>query len=128
MLLIGLVVGTFSAFFGVGGGVIAVPLIMVLLHQSMHRAVGNSSGLMVVSALAGTASYIGHGWANPQLPPFSLGYVNLLVTLLVAPFTILMARVGVRIASRTSHARLVKVFAVLIILVGARMAASAFLD
>ncbi len=128
VLLIGLIVGTFSAFFGVGGGVIAVPLIMVLLHQSMHRAVGNSSGLMVVSALAGTASYIGHGWANPQLPPFSLGYVNLLVTVLVAPFTILMARVGVRVASRTSHARLVKVFAVLIILVGVRMAASAFLD
>jgi hypothetical protein len=126
VLLIGLVVGAFSAFFGVGGGVIAVPLIMVLLHHSMHRAVGNSSGLMVISALTGTASYIVHGWGLPQLPPFSLGYVNLLVTALVAPFTILMARVGVRVASRTSHAKLVKFFAVLIILVGLRMAASAF--
>jgi hypothetical protein len=93
----------------------------------MHRAVGNSSGLMVISALTGTASYVAHGWGNPQLPPFSLGYVNLLVTVLVAPFTILMARVGVRVASRTSHAKLVKVFAVLIILVGLRMAASAFI-
>jgi uncharacterized membrane protein YfcA len=126
VLLIGVIVGAFSAFFGVGGGVIAVPLIMVLLHQSMHRAVGNSSGLMVISALTGTASYIWHGWGNPQLPPSSLGYVNLLVTVLVAPFTILMARVGVRIATRISHARLVKVFAVLIILVGVRMATSAF--
>ena len=126
VLLIGLVVGSFSAFFGVGGGVIAVPLIMVLLHQSMHRAVGNSSGLMVVSALTGTASYVWHGWGNPLLPPFSLGYVNLLVTALVAPFTILMARVGVRIASRTSHAKLVRLFAILIILVGVRMATSAF--
>ena len=99
---------------------------MVLLHQSMHRAVGNSSGLMVVSALTGTASYIWHGWGNPLLPPFSLGYVNLLVTALVAPFTILMARVGVRIASRTSHAKLVRLFAILIILVGVRMATSAF--
>jgi uncharacterized membrane protein YfcA len=125
--LIGFIVGSFAAFFGVGGGVIAVPLIMVLLCQSMHRAVGISSGLMVVSALTGTASYMLHGWGNPQLPPFSLGYVNLLVTLLVAPFTVLMARVGVRIASRTSHARLVKVFAVLIICVGLRMALSAFL-
>jgi hypothetical protein len=128
VLLIGLVVGTFSAFFGVGGGVIAVPLIMVLLHHAMHRAVGNSSALMVISAVTGTASYIWHGWGNPLLPPFSLGYVNLLVTVLVAPFTILMARVGVRIATRTSHARLVKAFAVLIILVGLRMATSAFFD
>ena len=124
VLAIGFVVGAFSAFFGVGGGVIAVPLIMVFLHHSMHRAVGNSSGLMVISAVNGTFFYMLHGWNNPLLPPFSLGYVNLLVTLLVAPFTIVMARVGVRIASRTSHARLVRVFAVLIILVGVRMAAS----
>jgi len=127
VLVIGMVVGSFSAFFGVGGGVIAVPLVMVLLHQSMHRAIGNSSGLMVVSALAGTVSYIWHGWGNPQLPSFSFGYVNLLVAVLVAPFTIIMARVGVRIATRMSHAKLVKVFAVLIILVGVRMATSAFL-
>ena len=38
----------------------------------------------------------------------------------------LMARAGVRIANRTSHARLVRVFAVLIILVGLRMALSVF--
>ena len=126
LLAIGFIVGSFAAFFGVGGGVIAVPLIMVFLHQSMHRAVGNSSGLMVVSALTAALSYVWHGWGNPQLPPFSAGYVNLLVTLLVAPFTVLMARVGVRIANRTSHARLVRVFAVLIILVGLRMALSVF--
>jgi hypothetical protein len=127
VLVIGFIVGGFASFFGVGGGVIAVPLIMIFLHQSMHRSVGNSSGLMVVSALTAALSYIWHGWGNPQLPSFSLGYVNLLVTLLVAPFTVIMARVGVRIASRTSHARLVRVFAVLIICVGVRMAWSAFL-
>ena len=125
LLAIGFIVGAFAAFFGVGGGVIAVPLIMLMRH-SMHHAVGNSSGLMVISALTGTVSYMLHGWGNPLLPPFSLGYVNLLVTLLVAPFTVLMARVGVRIANQTSHARLVRVFAVLIILVGMRMALSAF--
>jgi len=125
LLAIGFIVGSFSAFFGVGGGVIAVPLIMLLQH-SMHHAVGNSSGLMVISALTGTISYMIHGWGIPQLPPFSLGYVNMLVTVLVAPFTIVMARYGVRIANKTSHARLVRVFAVLIILVGLRMAASAF--
>lgn len=126
VLAIGFIVGSFSAFFGVGGGVIAVPLIMIFLRHTMHRAVGNSSGLMVISALTGTISYIIHGWNLPQLPPFSLGYVNLLVTVLVAPFTIVMARFGVRIANKTSHARLVRVFAVFIILVGVRMAASAF--
>jgi uncharacterized membrane protein YfcA len=62
-----------------------------------------------------------HGWASSLLPPFSLGYVNCLVLALVAPFTIAMARVGVRVASRTTHDKLLKVFAGILVLVGLRM-------
>ena len=45
----------------------------------------------------------------------------LVVVALVAPFTMLMARLGVRIASRTSHDKLVKIFATLLVFVGLRM-------
>lgn len=120
-LLIGLFVGTFSAFFGVGGGIIAVPLLVYFLGQSMHQAVGTSSALMVVSALCGAASYIWHGWGHPGLPLYSFGYVNLLVALLIAPMTVLFARVGVRIASNTTHKGLFKAFALFIILIGLNM-------
>jgi len=40
---------------------------------------------------------------------------------LVAPFTILFARLGVRIAARLPHDKLVKVFSVLLIIVGLRV-------
>ena len=120
-LLIGLVVGSFSAFFGVGGGIIAVPLMVYFLGQSMHLAVGTSSALMVVSALCGAASYIWHGWGHPGLPPYSLGYVNFLVALLVAPLTVLFARVGVKIASNSTHKGLFKGFALFIIIIGLNM-------
>lgn len=118
MLAIGLIVGTFAAFFGVGGGVIAVPLMVLFLRQSMHHAVGNSSGLMIFSAIFGTASYVWHGWNLPQLPPYSLGYVNLLVAALIIPSTIVFAKQGAKVAARTSHARLVRLFALFIIAVG----------
>ena len=62
-----------------------------------------------------------HGWSSNLLPPFSIGYVNILVLALVAPFTIGMARIGVRVASRTTHDKLLKVFAGLLVLVGLRM-------
>lgn len=127
MLLTGFVVGAFSAFFGVGGGVVAVPLMVILLRQPIHLAVGNSSALMVVSALAGTASYVYHGWGLPQLPPFSLGYVNLLVAIVIAPLTIVCARLGVRLASRTAHDKLVKSFAGFLILTGTYMVLRFFL-
>ncbi len=127
LIAVGLAGGMFSAFFGVGGGVIAVPLMVIVLSFPIHLAVGNSSALIVVSSLSGALSYILHGWGEPLLPPFSLGYVNFLVVLLVAPFTIIMARFGVRVASRTTHDKLVKAFAILLILVGLRMITRAWL-
>ncbi len=95
LILIGLSGGLFSSFFGVGGGVVAVPA-MVLF-------------------------YLIFGYANPLLPAFSLGYVHLLVFLVVAPLTILFARFGAAAASKLSHRRLLQAFALLLILVGARM-------
>ncbi len=121
LCLVGYAGGIFSAFFGVGGGVIAVPLMVILLGFPIHLAVGNSSALIVVSAFFGALSYMFHGLGNLSLPPFSVGFVNFLVVLLVAPFSIGMARVGVRVASRTDHDRLLKIFAVLLVLVGLRM-------
>lgn len=121
LIAVGLAGGAFSAFFGVGGGVVAVPLMVIVLGFPMHLAVGNSSALIVISSMSGALSYVFLGWGHVDLPPFSLGYVNLLVVLLVAPFTMGMARLGVRTASRTSHDKLVKLFAVLLIFVGLRM-------
>ena len=121
LVTVGFAGGAFSAFFGVGGGVIAVPLMVIVLGFPIHLAVGNSSALIVVSSLSGAFSYVAHGWGADLLPPFSLGYVNWLVFALVAPFSIGMARLGVRVASRTAHDKLVKVFAALLVLVGLRL-------
>lgn len=121
LVAVGFAGGVFSAFFGVGGGVIAVPLMVIVLCFPIHLAVGNSSALIVVSSLFGALSYMFHGWGVDSLPAFSFGYVNGLVVLLVAPFSIGMARLGVRIASRTDHDKLVRIFAVLLIFVGLRM-------
>ena len=126
LVAVGFAGGVFSAFFGVGGGVIAVPLMVIVLSFPIHLAVGNSSALIVVASLSGALSYMYHGWAAALLPPFSIGYVNGLVFLLVAPFTVLTARLGVRVASRTTHDKLVKIFAVLLVVVGLRMVYSAW--
>ena len=127
LLLVGFAGGVFSAFFGVGGGVIAVPLMVIALRFPIHLAVGNSSALIVISSLSGALSYVYYGWDALNLPPFSFGYVNFLVIVLVAPFTIGMARLGVRVASRTAHDKLVRVFAILLIFIGLRMIYGAWL-
>lgn len=121
LFAVGLAGGVFSSFFGVGGGVIAVPMMVILLRLPIHRAVGNSSALIVISSFFGALSYVWHGWELPGLPLLSMGYVNTLVATIVAPFTIVCARLGVRLAGRFSHDRLVKVFAGVLVLVGLRM-------
>lgn len=121
LMAVGFAGGVFSAFFGVGGGVVAVPLMLILLRFPIHLAVGNSSALIVLSSFFGCLSYMVHGWHEPNLPAFSVGYVNLLVIALIAPFTMVMARLGVRVASNTAHDKLIRVFAVLLVFVGMRM-------
>jgi len=121
LLLVGLAGGAFSAFFGVGGGVIAVPLMLIVLRLPIHLAVGNSSALIVVSAFAGTLSYIFHGLPEAADIPFSLGYVNLLVAAVVAPITIISARLGVRLATSISQDKMIRVFAVTLILIGLKL-------
>ena len=127
LLLVGLVAGSFSAFFGVGGGVIAVPMMLFLLHLPIHKAVGNSSAMIVLSSLVGALSYVAHGWSVPNLPDWSVGYVNLLVVAIVAPFTIIAAKFGARLAGRIDRDKLIRVFALLLIVVGLRLLIPLFL-
>jgi len=121
LVLVGLIGGFFSAFFGIGGGVIAVPLMLVFLQLPIHMAVGNSAALIVVSSFSAVICYVWYGIQNAGGTPFSVGYVNLLVAFLVAPLSIILARVGVKLASRTSQEKLIKMFAVLLMLVGIKI-------
>ncbi|MBE0598698.1 MAG: sulfite exporter TauE/SafE family protein [Desulfuromonadales bacterium] len=126
LFLVGALTGGFSAFFGVGGGVIAVPLMILFLKLPTPMAVGNSSALIAIASLAGAASYAWHGLGVAGLPPYSIGYVNLLVAVLVAPSAILLAPLGVRVASRLGDDKILRLFSILLILIGAQMAFKAF--
>lgn len=121
LLLVGIAGGFFSAFFGIGGGVVAVPLMLIVLQLPIHLAVGNSSALIVCSSFAATIGYVLHGLQQPLNAPFSLGYVNILIAAVVAPLSIACARLGVKLASRTSQEKLVKAFAILLALVGGKI-------
>jgi len=122
LLLVGFAGGLFSAFFGMGGGVIAVPLMLMVLQLPIHLAVGNSSALIVVSSLSAVSCYIWYGLQHAgNAAPFSLGYVNILIALMVAPLAMIFARIGVKLSSRTSQTKLVKIFAVLLMFVGIKI-------
>jgi uncharacterized protein len=57
LVLIGLVAGVFSALFGVGGGLVIVPLLILLLGFDGRVATGTSLAAIVITALAGAVLY-----------------------------------------------------------------------
>jgi len=65
LVLIGLAAGFFSALFGVGGGLIVVPLLLLLGHWQQRPAMATSLAAIGIIALAGTISYGFHGELKP---------------------------------------------------------------
>lgn len=61
LVLIGLVAGFFSALFGVGGGLIIVPLLLLVARWEARQATATSLAAIGVTALSGVASYAFHG-------------------------------------------------------------------
>lgn len=60
-LLIGFGAGTFSGLFGVGGGIVLVPLLVLLLHFEQKRAQATSLVMVAMAAVAGFLTYAFNG-------------------------------------------------------------------
>ena len=58
---IGLVAGLFSALFGVGGGIVIVPLLLLLCGFEGRTAAATSLAAIGITALAGTILYAFEG-------------------------------------------------------------------
>ena len=61
LVLIGLVAGFFSALFGVGGGVVIVPLLLLLCAWQARAATATSLAAIGITAVSGVIAYAIHG-------------------------------------------------------------------
>ena len=61
LLLIGAVAGFFSALFGVGGGIVIVPFLLLLCRWDTRHATATSLAAIGVTALSGVITYAVHG-------------------------------------------------------------------
>jgi uncharacterized membrane protein YfcA len=121
LFLTGIAAGLTSAFFGIGGGVVGVPLMMYACGYSPHAAIGNSSALIVFNALVGVSGYIWHGVGIHEGGSYFVGYVNWLVWILIAASGIISARAGAMRTARSNPEKLKKYFALLLFLIGLRL-------
>jgi uncharacterized protein len=118
--LIGASIGSLSTLMGIGGGTLSVPLLSAF-KTPMHTAVGTGAALGLVISLPGALALMFNGWDADQLPPGSVGYVNLLGLALIVPATLISTSWGARLAHATDARRLRQLFALFLALTSARM-------
>lgn len=108
-LLVGVAAGLAGGLFGVGGGIVLVPLLTGVFRLSQHQAHGTSLAAIGATAIAALLVYGLHGnvaWGT---------------AVLVGVASMLTARYGARLAARTSTRSLRRAFAAFLVLVALRL-------
>jgi len=111
LCIVGMLVGVVTGMLGIGGGVLFMPILLVVVGLTAHQAVGTSLGVVLMSAIAGT---ILHG---------SEGNVNLWIAMTMLAGSAVGVQIGAWICDRLHARRLRGYFAVLVLVVAIVLAA-----
>jgi uncharacterized protein len=114
-------IGLLSGILGVGGGVLMVPVMVVVLKFKLREAAANSLAVMIITSIGGIVGYIITGIGVEGRLPGSLGYIDLKSWVMLAVPAALMAQVGALAAHRLSRKWLTYIFIVLQLYIGLHM-------
>ena len=109
-LLLGIVVGIFSGFVGIGGGILIIPALVYIFHMDQHRAQGTSLGALLapIGALAFWEYY-------------KAGNADLAASAWIAGGFLVGGYFGAMWAQHLSEAMLRRGFGALLVIVGLRV-------
>lgn len=122
---LGVGIGSVSAMMGIGGGTLGVPILSMFGHP-IRSAVATSSVFGLIISVPATIGFVWGGWNDPNLPPFSLGYVSLIGFALIVPTSIIATPWGVRLAHSIKPLWLKRAFALFLAITSLRMFYSLF--
>lgn len=115
ILVVACAVGVCAGLFGVGGGVILVPLLALLFGFEQHQAQGTS--LVALVPPTGLLAFINYAQA---------GAVNWIVGLLIMPGVFLGGLFGGRLAQKLTPQHMRRVFAAILFALGIWQVVSAW--
>lgn len=108
--------GGFSALLGIGGGTPFV-VTMVLCGRSVHQAIATAAGVGLIIAVPGTIGFLVMGWQETQLPPGSVGFVNIPALIAISAMSLLTVPIGVSLAHSLDATYLKRAFGVYLLFI-----------
>jgi len=116
IILIGSLAGILAGMLGIGGGALITPMLHNFCNVPIKEAMATNTGVIFLSSLVSTLSYIFFGIKNTDLPYF-LGYIYLPAVVFMIPFLIIGTKLGIKIMYKSHPDKLRKIFAIILILV-----------
>jgi uncharacterized membrane protein YfcA len=115
-LAVAAAIGCLAALTGTGGGTIATPVLQAFsVRLEAAIAIASATGL-VTGTIATTGAVVG-GWHTPNLPAYSLGYVDLAIFAAMLPTIMIAAPIGMGAGHRLSETWLRRVYTVLLFVI-----------
>jgi uncharacterized membrane protein YfcA len=100
LIAISLVIGAITGLFGIGGGFLAIPILILFYNVAPAKAAGTSLFIIAINTLTGFFAHYRH-WDE----------VNWSIPLVVALMALVISRLASRHSSNISPATLKKAFA-----------------
>ena len=120
LALCGFPIGMITGLTGIGGGILAVPVLALAFGFPMHLAVGTSTAMIIFTSLGGVIGYMVNGVGISALP-YSVGYVSLPIWLCLVATSVPMAQLGAKASHALPAKRLRYVFIAIMVYVGLRV-------
>jgi uncharacterized protein len=120
--ILGLITGFLGSFLGIGGGIVMIPILILLFALPMSVIAGTSSSIIIFIGIVSTLSYMWYGQGMQfDLPGLSTGYVwwSAAIPLMIGgiPF----ASLGASLNSKTHSKILQRVFGAVLLLLAIRI-------
>jgi uncharacterized membrane protein YfcA len=114
-------VGLLSGFFGVGGGLLLVPVLVLALRYSLHKAIATSLAAIIFTSVGGIIGYIVNGLGVANLPDYSIGYINLPAWFLLSVASIGLTQLGAIATHKLPAKKLSYIFIAVMLYMGLKM-------
>lgn len=120
-ILLGTVGGLLCGLLGVGGGIIMIPVLTIILKYPTHKAIGTSSASIIATSLGGMIAYVLLGWGVPDLPAYSIGYVNLVQFLFLTLTSTFIAGIAADYSKKVDAGFLKLLHIIVVLYIGLKM-------